>query len=178
VKYAARVLIAAFPALLLADEAPFEFKGVPLGANEAAVVAAGYVCESSDTPLADRLCRFPFGVEATIAGAPAKMVLLFLYSDKVEMIGIRFDSDDFDQVKSALEQKYGEGVQTQETIQNRMGASFENRTVVWKRAGGTLEAKKYEGKVSESSVTFQTDQVLEEYARRRKETDQKAADDL
>lgn len=99
---------------------------------------------------------------------PIRVLLLYYYSGKLETISIALDEKHFSQVAAALSEKYGQGNSRSETLQNRMGATFENRTILWRRGQATLEAKRYSGKLDTSSVMYRSDFALQEFARRRK----------
>jgi hypothetical protein len=89
------------------------------------------------------------------------------YYGKLESIAITFHPKFFTEVAAALVEKYGSGSVTTKTLQNRMGASFENKIYSWRRNDATLEARRYTSKLDTSSVTYATDFSLQEFARRR-----------
>jgi hypothetical protein len=106
------------------------------------------------------------------------VLVLYYYAGKLETIGITFDEKHFSQVGAALEEKYGQGNLKSETLQNRMGATFENRILSWRKGEATLEAKRYSGKIDTSSVIYRSDFALQEFARRSKSSVKDSSKDL
>jgi hypothetical protein len=150
------------------DPDALEFKGIAIGSDLRTIEATGrFNCRPSTDPTADRTCTLKYGQQETIAGARVKLLLLRFYSDRLEAIGIFFDPKDFSSVTDALSQKYGAGASTTESIQNRMGATFENRKLTWRKGNAFVRAERYFGKLDTSMVTYQSDFSLEEFARRR-----------
>jgi hypothetical protein len=163
-----------------ADPSALEFKGIALGLDLVTIEDTGrFSCRASTNPLADRVCGLKYGERETIAGAPVRTLLLYFYSDRLEMISLSFESQYFSSVTDALAQKYGSAVATSEAVQNRMGATFENRKLEWRKGKATVSARRYAADLDTSSVTYQTDFFLQEFARRRKSsTKSNAKDDL
>lgn len=156
-----------------------EFKGIALGSAIATIEDTGrFSCRDPRNPIADRICSLKFNERESIAGAPIRVLVLYYYSGKLETISIAFDEKHFSQVAAALSEKYGQGTLTSETVQNRMGATFENRILSWRRGQATLEAKRYSGKIDTSSVMYRSDFGLQEFARRRKTSVKNSSKDL
>ena len=167
------------PMSAFAQSDPFEFKGIALGSEIAAIESnPRFSCRIANDPIADQVCSLRFGEKETIAGAPIGTLLLFYYNGKLQTISISFAAKDFLQVADALKAKYGEGSAKTEAIMNRMGATFENRIVTWRKPGATAEAKRFSSKLDTSSVRFQTDAAMEEFKRRRGSTAKEQAKDL
>jgi hypothetical protein len=165
--------------LAFGQSEPFEFKGIGLGSDITAIESSPkFSCRNPDSPIADRICSLRYGERETIAGAPIGTLLLYYYDGKLQTISISLEAKHFSQVAEALKEKYGEGNSKTETIQNRMGASFENRIVTWRKPGAILEAKRFSGKIDTSSVMFRTDVAIEEFNRRRGSTAKEQAKDL
>jgi hypothetical protein len=146
-----------------------EFKGIALGSAMATIEDTGrFSCRDPGSPIADRICSLKYNERETIAGVPVRLLLLYYYSGKLETISIAIDEKYFSQVLAALSEKHGPGSVKSETLQNRMGATFENRIVSWRRGEATLDVKRYSGKIDTSSVMYRSDFALQEFARRRK----------
>lgn len=156
-----------------------EFKGIALGSAIATIEETGrFSCRDPGSPIADRICSLKFNERETIAGVPIRVLALYYYSGKLETISIAFDEKYFSQVAPALSEKYGQGTVRLEALQNRMGATFENRILSWRRGQTTLEAKRYSGKLDTSSVMYRSDFALQEFARRRKTSVKDTSKDL
>jgi hypothetical protein len=156
-----------------------EFKGIALGSAIATIEDTGrFSCRDPGSPIADRICSLKFNERETIAGVPIRVLALYYYSGKLETISIAFDEKYFSQVAPALSEKYGQGTVRSETLQNRMGATFENRILSWRRGQATLEVKRYSGKFDTSAVMYRSDFALQEFARRRKTSVKDTSKDL
>lgn len=164
---------------VLAQSEPFEFKGIALGSDIAAIESSSrFSCRDPNSPIADRTCSLRYGEKETIAGAPVNTLLLHFYGGKLHAISISFEAKNFSQVADALKEKYGEAVFKTEEIQNRMGATFENRIYTWRRPEAILEAKRFSSKIDTSSAFFRTDFALQEFTRRRGSSVKEKAKDL
>ena len=181
------VLFLLLSSVTFAQEPPFDFKGIALGSDiSAARSNSKFECyEMEKRPphrivSGDHYCSHHYSIkgEETIAGAPIRNIYLYYYFGKLERIEIRLWARDFHQVLAALQEKYGPGSVKTETVQNRMGATFENSIYPWRRNSATLEAKKYEGDLEISSLDFETDFARQEAKRRRAGAAKKGAKDL
>ena len=166
-----RVLIAvallAAATLARAETSTLEFKGIALGSDISAYEGnKRFFCMDSKSAVADRMCAARHADSETIAGVAMKGLILFFYDGKLHRIMITFDSKEYSTVLDALTEKYGKPISATERIQNRMGAEFENETNTWNKTEQTLKAQKYTGKITVSSVTFQTDAGYAEFNRR------------
>lgn len=162
-----------------AQDSPLEFKGIALGSDISTVESSGrFSCRDSQSPLADRMCYLKLREKETIAGAPVRVLLLHYYSGKLERITVAFDEKHFSQVTAALMEKYGQGQLKTEEVQNRMGATFENKTYSWRRGAATLQARRYSSKLDTSTVMYGTDYALKEFTRRKATSVKEGAKDL
>jgi len=178
-RFAVVILLFLITSTVSAEEPPFDFKGIALGSDIASIEGTSrFSCRDPQNPIADRICSLKFGERETIAGAPVQVLLLYYYSGKLETISISFEPKHFSEVAAALTDKYGAGSVKTEAVQNRMGATFENKTYSWRRGNATLEAKRYSSKIDRSSVMYRTDFALQEFERRRGTTVKEKAKDL
>jgi hypothetical protein len=160
-------------------DSALEFKGIALGSEISTVENTGrFHCRDPKSPIADQLCSLKYNERETIAGVPVKVLLLYYYSGKLETISVAFDEKHFSQVSAALSEKYGQGNIQTEAVQNRMGATFENRTLSWRRGATSLQAKRYSGQLDQSVVMYRSDYALEEFLRRRKSSVKDSTKDL
>ena len=178
-RFAFIILVFLLTSTVSAEESSLDFKGIALGSDIASIEGSSrFSCRDPQNPIADRICSLNFGERETIAGAPVQALMLFYYSGKLETISISFDSKHFSEVAAALTEKYGTGSVKTQTIQNRMGATFENKIHSWRRGIATVETKRYSHKIDRSSVTYYTDFSLKEFARRQGTAVKEKADDL
>jgi hypothetical protein len=165
--------------LALGQSETFEFKGIALGSDIATIEAnPRFSCRNPSSPIADLVCSLRYGENETIAGVPISALLLYYYNGKLQTISISLDSKQFPQVSEALKEKYGEGNVKTDAVQNRMGATFENKILSWRKPGATLEAKRFTSKIDRSSVIYRTDFAIEEFQRRHGSTTKEQAKDL
>jgi hypothetical protein len=161
------------------DPSALEFKGIALGLDLATIKATNrYSCSDPKSPIGDIVCNLRYGERETIAGAPLKLLTLAFYNERLHYISVLFDEKDFSTVSSALIEKYGQTQVKSETLQNRMGATFENKIFNWARTGGSVEARRYSTKLDTSAVRWQSDSYIKEFAARRKSTTRSSAKDL
>ncbi|HAM59574.1 MAG TPA: hypothetical protein DCQ64_30860 [Candidatus Rokubacteria bacterium] len=178
-RFAAFTLLLFLASSGYAQEPPFDFKGIALGSDISSIEnTSRFSCRDPQSPIADRVCSLKFGERETIAGASVEVLLLYYYSGKLETISISFSAKHFSEVAAALTEKYGAGSVKTEAVQNRMGATFENKIYSWRRDNATLEAKRYSSKLDRSSVMYRTDFAQQEFARRRGTTVKEKAKDL
>ena len=164
------------PSIIFAKEQPFGFKHYTIGDDKSYIPPSNFICKDSKTPIADQICRY--NSKETIAGAPVQLLLLYYYSDKLENISITFKSDHFSKVVSALSKKYGTGKIKTKAVQNRMGATFENRMHSWSIGNNTLTAKQYSTDLNSSTVYYRVNISLNEMERRKKSKINPDVDDL
>ena len=119
-----------------------------------------------------------FREKETIADVPIELLTLFFYEGILNSINITFNSNNFNEVQGALVAKYGDVEPKHETVRNGVGTSFENRIYTWKKNGQTLQAKRYSGKITRSSVTFELDSSIEKYTAKKKLLGIEKANDL
>lgn len=164
---------------------PFEFKGIVLGSDMASIESnPRFECDNNQKPTessGNRFCDQICGDrrhDETIAGVQIDYMHLYAYNGKLHTIRIFFNSAYFDVVSLALTKKYGDGNFKSEVIHNRMGATFENKIITWRRAGATLVATRYDDDINTSLVEFQTDFAAEEMKRRSELFIKKKANDM
>lgn len=181
----------------------FDFKGLPLGSTVADLKAKfpEYYCNKSTAgnPLSDtscslspemkclmeqapypdnRSCREAVMQAMTYAGVRSEVSLMF-YDDKLGMARATFGADSFSNVVASMREKYGEPTTKKaEPVTNRMGATFENQILEWKKAGTTIQAEKYATRVDRSSVKVFQDAYFAEFEKRRGAKAQQGAKDI
>ena len=103
--------------------------------------------------------------------APVVDWLIAIRDDRVAKATIELAVQQFSGVVIALTEKYG-APQTDQiaTIQNRAGAKFDNRVVVWNLQTGTIRAEQRFGSVDRSRVVLAAPGVVEQ---EREESEQR-----
>lgn len=151
-----------------ADE-QLDFKGIYLGTDLAVIQAdTRFHCVPSKKPtLADTICSLKPNETETIAGSPVKFLMLLFYKDKLAVISISFREKYFNDVSSALTEKYGKGEEAESVVVNRMGVSFKNKNISWRKGASFLIAERYAGTLDTSSIQFKTDDSVMEFQRRK-----------
>jgi hypothetical protein len=84
----------------------------------------------------------------------------------------------FSDIVNALNEKYGAVKPKISVVKNRMGVSFENAKYLWRKTGAVLEAERYGKNLETSQVIYRTDFCLEEFGRRKAESNKQKAGDL
>lgn len=174
----AAIAITIFSATALAADSPppIEFKAWRIGETTYAATKENpqLNCRQYDKPIGDYIC---FAINETIAGAPARAILLF-YGDKLALVSVSFDADEFRRVKRALMEKYGPGKSELSVVQNRVGVSFENETVIWQNPAASMKLTMRDRKVDEARLELTSKDSLAEFKRRAIEANKKNASDL
>lgn len=180
----------------------FNFKGLAFGSSVATVkeMRPAYLCRATlDSVTGDKICgltpekkcmnepgnypdnrscREAVRKEMTFAGVPAN-ISLFFYEDKFGLASALFASSDFARITAALREKYGKpsSVKT-EPVTNRMGATFENQVLEWKKSGTAIRAEKYTSSLDDSTVRIFSDSYDAEFKKRLDAERAKGAKDL
>jgi hypothetical protein len=163
-----------------AENEPLAFKNYVLGSTtveQCREMSYGIVCGKGDGVLCDDQC---FSYIETIAGVPAREINFFFYDGKLEKITISLSHSYFNKVVSALKEKYGQP--TEETpvkLQNRMGLPFSGTNYEWRRfANGIIRASEYASDLGTSLINYVTHHSIEEFTRRRQQSDKSGSKDL
>lgn len=109
--------------------------------------------------------------QQTIAGAPVRGVYLELDGDLIGSVHVVFDSVDFGRVKEAFLAKYPALRCETSSVQNRMGASFDQEICRVRDSSSRLLLHKRAGKIDESDLMIISHAFSE--ATRQKEASKK-----
>lgn len=163
-----------------AAEEAVGFKGINLGSDISEMGKdSRYECHPDpNNAWHDSACRLNSKEKETIAGSPISSPTLDYFANKLWQISIRFDSDDFQTVIDSLKTKYGKGKITKEKVQNKLGATFVNEIVTWKKGTSNIVAKKFASNLDKSSLRFYTDSGNSISKSRWKAKDSSQAKDL
>jgi hypothetical protein len=143
----------------------FDFRGLSVGdvATPAAVEQAlkdkdlaavgGVKCGAG---LDGQVCN---GI-TVIAGAVAYANVVIDASGRLIRISMSFPSDDFEQVATGAEEKYGKPTKSQSVpVQNRMGATYTNSTLTWgDLRGNYVQIARYGSTLDKGFIYFGTPQ--------------------
>lgn len=169
-----------------------EFKGVPLGVSQAQLREkmplfecwGPLICSAAWDTAADKRCgrivpRMDKASEETTLQCrkqvldelsygpivPNRFTALFL-EDKLGRVRIDLDSVDFGRLRAAMVEKFGQPTSdARSTVQNRVGASFDNESVRWRIGDGEILLEQRFGSIDNSVVLITADW----YARRESE---------
>lgn len=175
-----------FVALLLftapaAAQEPLTFKGFELGADKEAFLAAlppASICrEDRCTWTAERCSGWE--KQCSYGGVVPELIGATFKDGKLATVIVFMPSSKFDELASAMRERFGKPARDEEsTIQNRMGASFDNRKLRWIRSGVWLDLTKRAGKIDRCTVFLTSEQHAMEAAEKRKADAKARAKDL
>lgn len=138
----------------------YDFKGIQLGQPESAASIKekiGIKCSPGKDPF-KLICTGT----TTIAKASAFANIVVGQSGVVQRIFLTFDSSNFNDVESALNEKFGQPSSTDNsTVQNRMGVSFQQVMHQWNDGANHIVFRRYGSKITKSSLIFFTDDDME-----------------
>ncbi len=94
-------------------------------------------------------------------------------------VRITIDPANFERILAMLSEKYGKPTSFKpESIQNRMGATFENATAIWSMPNGKLRIEKYAERIDEGFVDIVSTEHFAEFTRRSAEKRKQGKSDL
>jgi hypothetical protein len=132
--------------LAWAWEEPAGFRDIPWGSSPT------YVKEK----LPDLSCHVYCAAYLMISDIRVGTVIGF-DSGGMDLVMLYFSSDSFPQIKGIFLERYGQPTARRNTtVQNRMGAQFENETLEWNGAKVSIMLEKYSTKVTESTAIIET----------------------
>ena len=126
------------------------------------------------------VCRLKYGEKETLANAPIEIMWVGILTSQVSVISLSFKTDNFNQINSALTEKYGAGISTKSIIQNRAGAAFDNEDITWTKGSNTMLLSQRRGKIDTAAliVTTARQPMIDEYKKRKLERIKENAKDL
>lgn len=166
---------------LFATAEPITLKGLAPGMTKAQLEEAhpGFTSRCSSpapNPTTTEICisigssRADLPALATFAGVRASNYAAHLRDDIVHAITVTIDASDFEQAEAAVTERYGKPVSRKlSTIKNRMGASFDQVDVIWRREGAELSGSKRASKIDEAGfhLTLQSDSGSSERSKKK-----------
>ena len=100
-------------------------------------------------------------------------------SDKLGAILVLFPNENWNKAIAALITKFGAPSSTAtQRLQNRLGATFDSRVLIWRQSGVTLIASEYTSDLKTSSLSLGTDAHFKSRQTRDKEESGRRAKDL
>lgn len=98
----------------------------------------------------------------TYGGVSLHRALLYFGDDKLHLILLSITPGDADQLVDSVRLKFGEPTSDERgTVQNRMGASFEQRETVWMVGGTRIKVSRYGGTVDRGIASITAPAALE-----------------
>lgn len=204
-KHTVVALLASFAALSASAQERAEFKGVPLGATRTEFLEKNplFRCESKrgycsldglNAPQHCTLKRYEGGKRGedfseqdcilavvksgTYANKQANLTATFRGETLSEgYVGIPPDS--FDSIAEAITARYGPPASSSnETVQNRAGAKFDNRTMRWTIGGDSILATKYGSTVMRGYISIVDKEAMDEMKAKDEKNRKTAPSDL
>ena len=174
-----------------------EFKGVPLGATQAELLAAhpGFRCmaDKDDAEIticmisprcyqssysAKQECEREFSARNTFGGEPNKFIMATMWLGKLHAVAVKIEPESYDRLARALAAKYGTPEETREPITTRAGVSYENALARWSFPDGFIRLRRFSGRIDEGLATIMSREMAERAAARRKAASNAAPSDL
>jgi hypothetical protein len=172
-----------FAGLALAQE-PLSFKGFELGAEREKFLAAFPKLDRPCTTVchwsAASACRGHDYQECRKAlsygGVMPMSILVRFKDDKLVSVYLTFDTDRFRDLSVAMVERFGKPEKDEPSVvQNRAGASFDNRKLTWERGDAILTVTMRSGKIDQGTVSFVSFKYMkEEYEDHQKAVKSKA----
>jgi hypothetical protein len=174
---------------------PFEFKGVPLGSAESALIGkhSSFRCRQGDGLLADRTCTMgrveTCGADhacqrqlmelMTYAGAPVDTFRADFYEGHLSRLTILTHVRHFAAIVGVLGEAHGKATSVEsKAVQNRAGATFSNEVIYWRRTGSEVRAERYYIDLETSAIIIRVSTATSEFAKRRAAKAKGATKDL
>ena len=184
----AYLILAALPCLALAE--PITLKGLGPGMTKEQMeeLHPGFTARCSaitNSPTYDEACgsigasRADRADLVTFAGVRATSYTALLKNGVAQTLMVMIAADDFEQAEAAVTERWGKPAERKTgTIQNRMGASFDQIETRWARDGTILRGAKRGGKVDTATFTLISESGLGERDKSRKDAAKKGAKDM
>lgn len=111
----------------------------------------------------------------TLAGGDVETWFAIVREGIATSIMVTMQTGNFDRVAAALSEKWGKpSASESSTVQNRMGATFDQTTITWRVDGSVVTAKRRSSKIDQMSVSLTTEKEIAESGRERREVRPKA----
>ena len=140
------------PSLVYAE--PLEFRGIKMGNTRADVYNKLRIPDENGIKyFSERDAKFCIEMGICFAtfhikGVRVKTLFNFNVVQELELITFEFDPSKYETLKEALIEKYGDKFMSKdETVQNRMGAKFQNETISWELSDGLVSLSRYGSKI-------------------------------
>jgi hypothetical protein len=112
-------------------------------------------------------------------GARVDHLSFAFYNDLLLSISGSIDSDDFARIRNALTAAHGKPQKEDvRTVQNRMGATFQNYVLVWERADTFIRLTRYTSDIKHGNVVIGANSLMDEMRKRQGESAKKDAKGL
>lgn len=176
------------------SDVPLDFKGIPLGSSDDALrqkfpeLRCNVPMQKAQTESmrsikeywerkateADLVCQRAFADPEPpwplrdFAGHKAGSVSFVYLAGKLMMAEATLPAFAFRDIVEGLTQKYGPpSTSATEILQNRMGATFQNEIVTWRRHNGEIRVSKYDRDLETARYGLTADEYIAEMNRRR-----------
>ena len=186
--YVVGLLVIALPCAAVAE--PVTLKGLAPGMTKAQVAEAHPSITKScmkpqDSVMTDEVCGYSnkhhSGAPAlhTFAGVPVESWTVMLKEGIVHTVMIILPSEKFEDAETAVTERWGKpSHRGTSTVQNRMGATFDQVDARWLREGSVLRGMKRGGNVTKATFSLTTERGMEERYKAKKDAAKAAASDM
>jgi hypothetical protein len=174
---------------------PLTFKGFELGADKEAFLAAlpklGRPCEAGKFSPNTTFCYWRTETACrghdyeqcrnlmSYGGVMPASIMAGFKDDKLVSASLTFDSESFKDLSAVMVERFGKPDKDEPSVvQNRAGATFENRELRWHRGDANLSIKMRAGKVDQGSMFFVSRKYINEQAEERAKDTKSRAKDL
>lgn len=191
---AALLAMLLLPSAAALTQEPLTFKGVAIGADRAAVVAA-FPSLSSGTPPCEagwcylnpsRSCSYvdpeasQCFKELSYGGILPQLISFTFRDGRLINVLVVVKAEQFDDLVKPMQMRFGKPSALDATpVQNRMGATFDQLVMRWHRDGVFMSARKRNSdNLTESTISFHSEAEVRRSTRERDEAQKKAAKGL
>ncbi len=115
----------------------------------------------------------------TYGGERVLGFLVGMGEGEVRLVSIKLETSKYEAVSAALVERYGKPASSRtSTVQNRMGAKFDQEERIWQAGEYRLLAKRRSSSIDQMEVSLSTESVMKQDAERAKEKAKSGAGDL
>lgn len=115
----------------------------------------------------------------TYAGERVLAFMVGIGDGDVRLVTIKLETRHYDAVSAALTERHGKPASSRtSTVQNRMGAKFDQEERIWREGEARLMARRRSSMIDQMEVSLSTESVMREDAECAKEKAKSGAGDL
>lgn len=158
---------------------PDGFRGVPWGTNRETVKEQMGLTNPNCFMASESTTAYVCSGTITVGGVEATVGAGFSDADALISVVLFFESKDFDQMKAAFLERYGKPTSRETpTIQNRMGAKFEQERLLWTGTKVVISLSRYADSIDKGRAVITTAENLRAGGERSREKAKSGGKDL